>query len=198
MLTSDPVAERIRGAAFRRLLRTGTPASATQLAYDLEYTEPAVRTAIDGLAGQGSLRLDDQGRVIGSAGLSIKPDRHEIDLDGRRFWTWCAYDILGIFAALGASGYARSTSPDTGTPLQVGFTDGQPEPAPLVLFLPDDDYAACCTNTYEQWCPNSNLFHTADAATTWATTHGVTGKVLTLADAAQRGGPAWQALAQSL
>jgi hypothetical protein len=61
-----------------------------QLADDLEYTRPAVRAAIDALAERGSLRLDDQGNVIGSAGLSIRPDRHEINLDGRRFWTWCA------------------------------------------------------------------------------------------------------------
>jgi len=27
---------------------------------------------------------------------------------GRRFWTWCAYDILGILGALKASGSALS------------------------------------------------------------------------------------------
>lgn len=193
---TDPVAERVRGAAFRRLLHTSQPLTAAELADDLDHTEPAVRTAIHNLSQQGRVRLDADGRVIGSAGLSIHPDRHQIDLDGRRFWTWCAYDILGIFAALRATGHAHSTSPDSGEPLQIRFRDGQPEPAPLVLFLPDDDYAACRTNTYDQWCPNSNLFRTAAAATAWASEHGVTGSVLTLPEAADRGGQDWHPLTQ--
>jgi alkylmercury lyase len=193
---TDPVAERVRGAAFRRLLRTSAPASAAQLADELEYTEPAVRTAIDSLAKQGWLRLDADSRVIGSAGLSIHPDRHQIDLDGHRFWTWCAYDILGIFAALRASGHAQSTSPDSDEPVQIRFRDGHPEPAPLVLFRPDDDYAACCTSMYDQWCPNSNLLHTTDAATAWASEHGVTGTALTLPEASERGAQRWRPLTQ--
>ena len=32
--------------------------------------------------------------VVGSAGLSVRPDRHEIEVEGREFWTWCAYDSL--------------------------------------------------------------------------------------------------------
>jgi hypothetical protein len=66
-----------------------------------------------------------------------------------------------------------------------------------VLFLPDEDFAACCTNTYEQWCPNSNLFHCTDDATSWATDHGVTGTVLTLPDAAERRAQRWRPLTQS-
>ena len=41
-------------------------------------------------------------------GLRVTKDRDEIELDGRCFWTWCAYDILGIFGALKASGSALS------------------------------------------------------------------------------------------
>jgi len=109
----------------------------------------------------------------------------------------CAYDILGIFGALRATGQARSATPDTGTPLEIRFRDGHPEPAPLVLFLPDDDYAACCASIYDQWCPNSNFFHTAQGASDWATAHGVTGSVLTLPDAAELGAQRWSQLTQT-
>jgi alkylmercury lyase len=189
----DPVAERVRVAAFRRLLRTSERVSATQLAKDLEYTEPAVQNAIDDLHRLGQLRLDADGRITGSAGLSVHPDRHEIALDGRQFWTWCAYDIFGIFAALAANGHAHTVTPDTSQPVRIHFRDGQPQPAPLVLFLPDDDPASC-TNAYDQWCPHSNLFHSAEAAAAWATDHNLTGQVITLTEAAQRGGPRWAAL----
>ena len=188
------IIDEVRGAAFRRLLRTRTPVSPAQLADDLHHPEHDIRAAVDTLNQQGRVRLDAQGRVVGAAGLSIQPDRHQIDLDGHRFWTWCAFDILGIFAALRASGHARSISPDAGAPLEIRFRDGHPDPAPLVLFLPDDDYGACCSNMYDQWCPTSNLFGTADAATAWADARGVTGQVLTLPEASERGAAQWRPL----
>ena len=95
---TNPVAERV-GAAFRHLVRTGTPATAAQLAVDLEYTEPIAQRAIDGLgpARLAAPRRSGPGHRLGR--LSMHPDRHQIDFDGRRYWTWYAYDILGIFAA---------------------------------------------------------------------------------------------------
>ncbi|HZC51571.1 MAG TPA: hypothetical protein VE441_03615 [Mycobacterium sp.] len=74
--------------------------------------------------------------------------------------------------------------------------DGQSEPAPLVLSLPDDDYAACCTSMYEQRCLNSNLFDGTAAATAWASAHSVSGEVLTLPLAAERGAARWAPLAK--
>jgi hypothetical protein len=194
---TDTVAEQVRGAAFRRLLQTSTPATAGQIADDLDLPEHHIQVAIADLNGQGWLRLDTHGHVVGSAGLSVHPDRHQIELDGTKFWTWCAYDILGIFAALRATGTAHSTTPDGGPPLQIRFRDGRPEPTTLVLFLPDDDSAACCTSMYDQWCPNSNLFHTAEAASFWAAAHHVTGTALTLSDAAELGEQRWRPLTQN-
>jgi hypothetical protein len=190
---TDPLTARVDSAAFRRLLHTGLPASLAQLADDLNQPEPAVQNAIDDLHRQGQIRLDADGRIIGSAGLSIQPDRHQIDIDGRPFWTWCAYDIFGIFAGLRANGHARTITPDTGQTVELDFCNGRPQPAPFILFLPDDD-PACCTNAYEQWCPHSNLFHSAETATAWATDHRLTGQVLTLSEATDRGGARWSAL----
>ncbi len=56
----------VRAQAFRHLLAAGDSATGEDLAAAI-------------------------GRVIGSAGLSVVPDRHQIDLEGRRFRTWCAY-----------------------------------------------------------------------------------------------------------
>lgn len=121
-----------------------------------------MRPAIDTLLGQSLIRLDPAGRVIGAAGLSSQPNRHQIQLDGHQFWTWRAYDILGIFVTLPTTGQVSSPSPTGGPPLEVSFRDGRPAPSTLALSLPDDDYAACYTNVSNQSCPNSNLFRTAE------------------------------------
>jgi alkylmercury lyase len=134
----------------------------------------------------------------GSAGLSIIPDRHEIELDGRRFWTWCAYDILGIVGALRADGTAHSRSPATGASLEVGFRQGRPEPTSLVLFRPDDNYKSCCANVYEDWCPNSNFFASRESASAWAAARGIPGRVMDLAEAANLATANWEPLAGGL
>jgi hypothetical protein len=191
-------ADELRGAAFRRLLQAHEPVSAAQLAADLDRPEQDVRDVIDDLATQGRLRVDANGEVVGSAGLSIRPDRHEIDLGGRRFWTWCAYDIIGIFGALRATGRAWSRLSGDGSRVEIRFRDGHPEPTDLVLFLPEDEeLASSCTSMYDQWCPNSNLFRSAEAAAAWSSSHHVGGEILTMSQASDRGTRGWLPLAQA-
>src|SRR6266508_403605 len=100
-------------------------------------------------ARQGRLRRDPAGAVSGSHGLSLTPTAHELLLENpagreRQYWTWCAWDAVGILAALDASGRIRSTSPSSGAPIQLDFHHGHPrDPEPrLVVFFADTD---CCT-----------------------------------------------------
>jgi alkylmercury lyase len=189
------IGARVRDAAFARLLRTGSPATAGELATDLAVPVEEVWAAIAALHGAGRIRLDARGDVAGSAGLSVAADRHEIEIDGRRFWTWCAYDILGIFGALGANGAARSSSAQSGMPVVVRFLDGLPEPTPVVVFVPD---AHGCANVYEEWCPNSNFFEDAAAAEAWSRTHQVPGRLLPLAEAGVLAAREWRPLIAGL
>jgi hypothetical protein len=53
----------------------------------------------------------------------------------------------------------------------------------MVLFRPSDSYAACCTNLYEEWCPNSNLFEDHMSAQAWSTSRGLEGRTLCLEEA---------------
>jgi len=79
----------IRRASFRFLLARSEPVEAKELAaatgIKIEWLSPL----LDTLDAAGRIRRDGGGRVVGSAGLSVIPDRHEIELDGRKFWT-CA------------------------------------------------------------------------------------------------------------
>lgn len=188
----------LSGAAFRRLFATGAAASISDLAADLGQPLTQIELAIEDMKGEGAIQVDDQGQVVGAAGLSIRPDRHRIELGGRTFWTWCAYDILGIVGALGADGTAHSVTADGGESREVRFHQGRPEPTSLVLFRPDDGYMSCCANVYDDWCSNSNFFESRETATTWAGARGIPGKVMNLDEAADLATKGWEPLAQGL
>ncbi len=181
----------VRGQAFRQLLATGEPASGDDLAAAIGVSSDKVARVLEELSTAGRIRRDKTGRVIGSAGLSVVPDRHQIDLEGRRFWTWCAYDILGIFGARRATGTATSRSPGTGASITLRFREGRPEKSGIVLFRPSDSFAACCTSICEEWCPNSNFFEDADSAVVWSEGHEVEGRILSLDEASELAAKDW-------
>jgi alkylmercury lyase len=181
----------VRGEAFRHLLAAGVPATGEDLATSIGLPADKVARVLEELSTSGRIRRDEAGQVVGSAGLSVVADRYQIDFEGRRFWTWCAYDILGIFGALRATGTAVSRSPATAAPITVRFRDGRPEAAGVVLFLPSDSLAASCTSVYEEWCPNSNFFEDAGSASAWSTSHKLEGRVLSLEEASDLATAEW-------
>jgi hypothetical protein len=192
-MSNQATADALRKQAFRLLLAHARPLSVEEMA-DAIGTVPAdAAIAMAELAAAGRVRVDGA-RLTGSAGLSVAPDRHEIELSGRRFWTWCAYDVFGIFGATGASGTAVSSSPADGTTIGLRFLEGRPEPAEAVLFRPDADLMGSCDNVYEQWCPNSNLFRHAEMAEAWAAERGIGGQVLTLGEASEQATREWAPL----
>jgi alkylmercury lyase len=194
MTTGDSEAL-IRAAAFRLLLAHARPIEPDELATATDSRTDRVQALLAELDRAGRIRRDGAGRVVGAAGLSVIPDRHQIQIDGRRFWTWCAYDILGIFAALAANGRAVSPSPD-GSMVVVVFERGRPQKHSAVLFRPDDDLLACCENVYEEWCPNSNLFLGRRQAITWADERGIPGRVMGLDEASELGARDWADVVQ--
>ena len=194
LLDGGDFSNRVRKAAFQDLLATGSPLAVDTLASTMGCPPDKRAVALDELDGAGRIRRDEEGRVVGSGGLSVVPDRHKIELDGREFWTWCAYDILGIFGATRSTGTAWSRSPATDATIELHFTAGQPAPTGAVLFRPSDSLAACCTNVYEEWCPNSNLFEEQARAQTWSASHGLAGSVLSLDEASQLATAEWMPL----
>ena len=194
----ETLSDAIGRAAFRRLFRTGRAVSIRELASDLGRPVEEVEAAVVELEGAGRIRLDAGGRVMGAAGLNVEPDRHRIEIAGRGFWTWCAWDLLGIFGALRADGVGRSVSPWSGTPLEVRFRHGRPGPGSLVVFRPDDAHRERCRNLYLDWCSNSNLFESPRAARAWSEQRGLRGRVLGLEEAADLARGRWEPLTEGL
>jgi hypothetical protein len=112
--------------AFWLLLDHGRPLEVGVLADALQREPAAVAAAVDRLEQAGLTRRDPAGRLLGSHGLSVAPTHHELVIDGRRRWTWCAYDAVGILGALEADGQVHSRSPHSGTLIELTFDAGQP------------------------------------------------------------------------
>jgi alkylmercury lyase len=211
-LGSGPALEHaLLASAFRLLLDDRRPVSPTRLAEALAIEPERVERTLARLDQQGRIRRDQTGVVTGSHGLSLTATPHELVLEQepgqeRRYWTWCAWDAVGILAALDASGRIRSTSPASGAPIQLDFDHGSPRQADpdLVVFFADTD---CCTpaadtgdssdcrgagSVIDDWCPLVNFFEDAHAARAWAARHSVAGTAVPLAEATSQGKAAWR------
>ncbi len=197
---SVTVNERIRTIAFQRLLQTRQPVSALALTNDLGGSPVEVEAELAELDRQGLIRRNQIGDVVGSVGLSVEPSRHELHVGDQQFWTWCAYDAVGILAALEASGRVLSRSPLTGTPIDVQFRDGLPVASEVVLFMPDFSVSLSHgapspdpgVSVFDDWCPQINLFEDRAASQAWAERRGARGQILSLTEAATRGAAHWQ------
>jgi len=185
---TDDLGRRTRAAAFHLLLETGRAVSAAQIAAELKAAPSAVEGELQRLDAAGRIRLSAEGHVLGSAGLSVAPAAHELWLGSRRFWTWCAYDVVGIVGTLGVDARSLSRSPATGAPIRLQFAAGQPPATPVVVFFPDDRGA---TRTVDEWCCNANFFETREAALSWSAQRQMEGEVIELDEARRRGLANW-------
>ena len=175
--------------AFQLLLTEGRPVTVERLAAALGSDAQTVTAPLGRLEQAGRTRRNPAVAVTGSLGLSVEPTAHELIVNGARRWTWCAYDAVGILAALGASGQVRSHSPHTGAPIELAFEQGTPATdSPVVVFLAQGPWVS----VVDDWCPLVNFFEDPDTAAAWAAQHGIAGTAVPLPQAAATGGAAWR------
>ena len=130
LLPAVDAAGQLREVAFALLLRDRRPIQISALASATGLRPEAVRETVGTLAGDGWLDLDDAGRVAGAAGLSLAAGPHRLTIDETPFRTWCAYDSLGIAAALGTDARVETTCAVCQAPIDLRFHGGVPEKEP--------------------------------------------------------------------
>jgi alkylmercury lyase len=145
-----------------------------------------VRKAAAELVRLGRAEVDGDGRLVGVHGLTLRPTRHAFVHAGRTHRTWCAFDSVGIPAALGIDGEARTMCPACDRALCVPIRRGQPEASRIVLWLPSPtvghlmaDFCAVA----DLYCGREHLEQRVVAT--------MPGDVLDLDAAAERGRTAW-------
>lgn len=125
--------------ALYRLLAEGEPVSSERLAARAGRSPSEV---VEWLRGS-RVELDERGEVVALLGLSLRPTKQILEIDGRTLYAWCAGDVLYIHDLLGRPLRARSTDPITGEEISMSLEDGrvrQVEPASTVLSWPGADF----------------------------------------------------------
>ena len=179
----------VRREAFRQLLLGRAPtidevAKATGLS--LDTAGRAVRLVVS----VGMAETIDSA-IVGMDGLTTRRTPHRLILDGVEMWTWCAYDIVGIAAALGADAVGDTRCGMCERPAEVVITQGEPEKSPLIGWLPDES----CSNVMAEFCPSALLFCSQDHLGEWRARDTIgSGAALDLSAPAQRGRSFWQPL----
>jgi alkylmercury lyase len=146
-----------------------------------------VEQAVATLVAQGRAEVDESGRMVGIHGLTLRHTRHRFDVAGRPRNTWCAFDSVGIPAALGLDAVARTDCPTCGAELAVEIVAGVPSGGDAVLWLPSPPAA----NLLAEFCANADLFCNADHLLDRTHTRRVSGRSCGLAAAAALGRTTW-------
>lgn len=182
----DTVAQLLVTRAFDALWH-GTPPKPHDLADD--DVDPAeAEEVFRRLATVGRCEPDAGGRVAGVHGITQNPTRHQIIHADGRHHTWCAFDAVGIPAALGIDATATTACPHCTTPTAIPIDNGHPgADTEMVVWLPSDPGE----HLIADFCSQSNIFCSADHLGAWLTGRRCDGQALSVGDAADLGRRTW-------
>ncbi len=153
-----------------RLLVQGRPVAPELLAHRLHWELEEVRSI---LQAHPELEYDEQGNLVGS-GLTLVPTAHQLQVEQRTLFAWCAFDTLTYLVDLHLSAQVTSRCPVTGRSIRLTVTPEQVldlDPGEAQVSLVVDVAAGCCLNVREDVCHYGHFFASREAAFLWQAAH---------------------------
>ena len=124
----------VKTAVYAWFAGTGTAPTVKQVAEQLGLTAAEVRSAYARLRAGRVLLLEADGDTIRMAPpFSGVATQHVVEVDGRSYFANCAWDALGVPAALHRPGTVRSRCGQSGEPLLLRVGLDGPEPSPWLF-----------------------------------------------------------------
>ena len=115
---------------YRHFAATGAAPTPDQVAGPLACSAAEVRAAFARLRGNRVLLLEPDGETIRMAPpFSGVPTAHRVEIGGQRYFANCAWDALGIPAALYREAVVHSRCGQSGEPLRLEVAIDGPEPS---------------------------------------------------------------------
>jgi hypothetical protein len=122
----DELDLRIRNHLYGSFVRDGRAASRAETARALDLSPAEVAAAYRRLHDAHAIVLERDGSGIRMLNpFSAVETPHRVDAAGRAWFANCAWDALGIPAALAADGRVESSCPDCGGRVELEVRDGQ-------------------------------------------------------------------------
>jgi alkylmercury lyase len=153
-----------------RLLADAQPVDRYALAARAGLEPERVRQA---LARWPGVYSDDEERIIGFVGLSIRPMAHRLIVEGRVLYAWCAWDTLFLPELLGRRAQVESQCPTTQQPISLSVEgthiDGLRPPEAVLSFLHRNE--AFDADVIATFCHYVHFFASPAAAAAWTAQH---------------------------
>jgi hypothetical protein len=117
---------RIRNEIYSSFVRTGDAPAPSEVARALDLAPDEAAAAYRRLHDAHALVLQPGSTEIRMLNpFSAVETQHRVEAAGRSWFANCAWDALGIPAALHADAVVRSECPDCGEPLELEVRDGR-------------------------------------------------------------------------
>jgi hypothetical protein len=122
----DELDLRIRNHLYSSFVRDGNARSPAETARELGVGEEETHAAYRRLHDGHALVLEPDGESVRMLSpFSVVETPHRVEARGRTWWANCAWDALGIPAALHDDGQVESGCPDCGEHLELELRDGR-------------------------------------------------------------------------
>jgi hypothetical protein len=124
---------RTRNSTYRLFVKLGRAPRPDEVAAADDVAPADVRASWRRLHEAHALVLDGAGDILMANPFSAVPTRHRVDAGGKEWFANCAWDAVGVCAALGADGDIASSCPHCGEPIEVGIRDHEPTDTTLLF-----------------------------------------------------------------
>lgn len=124
----------MRHRIYQGLARTGAPPSLDELARDLDLTEEDARATLRELGDRHAVTLTEDGDAVQMANpFSAVPTPFHVHADGVDYWANCAWDMLGVPAALDADATIQAVYASDDAPVELRVENGRVLGAPGIV-----------------------------------------------------------------
>ena len=122
--------DKVKVAVYRATAETGRIPSINEVAERVEADTAAVKEAYARLRANRLLLLESDGVTIRMAPpFSGVPTQHRVTVSGIEYYANCAWDALGVIAALHRPGVVHSRCEQSFEPLDLSVDVSGPEPS---------------------------------------------------------------------